>query len=141
MIALLRNIVELLGIVFLRFRPLPRIWNVWLVGMNAGCLFFIMHIEAQVVLGVTALAVVLQAIMYGKIGFTRLLGTAHILWLPMFAWMALRLDDITANPAMSKWLAIMVATNAVSLAIDSSDVVRFIKGERAPHYAWHRSVS
>jgi hypothetical protein len=130
------NAVELFGIVFLRFRLLPRIWCVWLVGVNAGCLFFITHIEAQVVLGVTVLAVVAQTLVYGRLGFTRVLGTAHILWLPMFAWMASRLDIIAADPALAKWLAVLLATNAVSLVIDCSDVFRFIKGERSPHYQW-----
>jgi hypothetical protein len=141
MLRFLRNAVELFGIVFLRFRLLPRIWCVWLVGVNAACLFFITHIEAQAVLGVTALAVVVQTLVYGQLGFTRVLGTAHILWLPMFAWMAFRLDAIAADPALGKWLAVLLATNAVSLVIDCSDVFRFIKGERAPHYQWRRSVS
>jgi hypothetical protein len=89
-----------------------------------------------VVLGVTVLAVVAQTLVYGRLGFTRVLGTAHILWLPMFAWMAFRLDAIAADPALGKWLAVLLATNAVSLVIDCSDVFRFIKGERSPHYQW-----
>jgi hypothetical protein len=136
MVRFLMSAVELFGIVFLRFRLLPRIWCVWLVGVNAACLFFITHIEAQVVLGVTVLAVVAQTLVYGRLGFTRVLGTAHILWLPMFAWMAFRLDAIAADPALGKWLAVLLATNAVSLVIDCSDVFRFIKGERSPHYQW-----
>jgi hypothetical protein len=136
MVRFLMSAVELFGIVFLRFRLLPRIWCVWLVGVNAACLFFITHIEAQVVLGVTVLAVVAQTLVYGRLGFTRVLGTAHILWLPMFAWMAFRLDAIAADPALGKWLAVLLATNAVSLVIDCSDVFRFIKGERSPHYHW-----
>ena len=135
-----RSAVELFGIVFLRFRPLPRIWCVWLVGVNLGCLFFITHTEAKVVLGVTTLAVVAQTLVYNRYGFTRVLGTAHILWLPMFAWMGYRLDIIAADPAMRAWLSVLLATNAVSLIIDTSDVVRFINGQRAPHYAWRPAL-
>jgi uncharacterized membrane protein YGL010W len=141
MIGFLISVLELFGIVFLRFRPLPRIWCVWLVGVNLGCLFFLTHAEGQVVLGVTVLAVVAQSLVYMRLGFTRVLGTAHILWLPMFAWMAFRLDAIRADPALSYWLAVLVATNAVSFVIDSSDVFRFVTGERTPHYHWHRPVS
>ncbi len=136
MLRFLRSVLEVFGIVFLRFRPLPRIWCVWLVGVNLGCLFFLGHVEAQMVLGVTALAVVAQTLIYMRLGFTRVLGTTHLLWLPMFAWMAFRLDTIVVYPEMSRWLAVLLATNAVSLMVDATDAFRFVKGERDPHYAW-----
>jgi len=130
------NVLKIFGIVFLRFRPIPRIWNVWLVGVNLLCLYFIGHVEAQVVLGTTLVAVVVQAIIYGRIGFTRVLGVAHLLWVPMFAWMATRADDIVAHSDLRTWIIVLAITNAVSFAIDFTDVARFAKGERAPHYRW-----
>ena len=84
------------------------------------------------------MAVIVQTLIYGRIAFTRVLGIAHILWLPMFGWMALRLDSIAAVPALQTWLAVLLATNAVSLIIDTTDVVRFVKGQRTPHYSWRR---
>jgi hypothetical protein len=132
----LMNMLELFGIVFLRFRTLPRLWCVWLVGVNLCCLYFITQIEGQVVLAVTGIAVVVQSLVYGRIGFTRVLGIAHVLWLPMFAWMAFRLDVIMADLALGRWLAVLLVTNVVSLMVDATDVFRFARGERAPHYAW-----
>lgn len=84
------NVLKIFGIVFLRFRTVPRLWSIWLVGVNLMCLYFIGHIEAQVVLVTTLVAVALQAVIYGRIGFTRILGIGHTLWIPMFAWMASR---------------------------------------------------
>lgn len=130
------NVLKIFGIVFLRFRPVPRIWNVWLVGVNLMCLYFIGHIEAQVVLAVTLISVVVQALIYGRIGFTRVLGVAHLMWLPMFAWMATRASDIAAHSDLQTWITVLAVTNAASFAIDFSDVARFVKGERAPHYSW-----
>ncbi|MFK8033515.1 MAG: hypothetical protein AB8B94_05145 [Hyphomicrobiales bacterium] len=141
MIGFLKNVLELMGVVFLRFRLVPRIWCVWLVGVNAVSLYFIDHHEGQVVFGLTLVAVIAQTISYGEIGFTRILGGAHILWLPMFAWMATRLDTIAANPALSTWLAVLFITNLVSLIVDSIDVYRFANGERAPHYEWQPSIN
>ena len=129
--------MKIFGIVFLRFRAVPRIWNIWLVGVNLMCLYFIGHIEAQVVLGTTLVAVALQAVIYGRIGFTRILGIGHTLWIPMFAWMALRLDSIATYPELQTWLIVLTMTNAISALIDLSDVTRFVKGERAPHYSWN----
>ena len=132
----LTNLLKLAGIVFLRFRPLPRVWCVWLVGVNLGCLYFIAELEAQVLLAVTVAALVAQTVIYGRSGFTRLLGVAHLLWLPMFAWMATRLDHIAAQPDLQAWLVVLAMTNAVSFLIDVIDVTRFLRGERAPHYSW-----
>src|SRR5262245_57136802 len=49
--------LELFGVVYLRFHPVLRLWCVWLVGVNDAYLLFIAHVEAQVVLAVTAIAV------------------------------------------------------------------------------------
>ncbi|MEP0521940.1 MAG: hypothetical protein ABJO09_18110 [Hyphomicrobiales bacterium] len=136
MVNFLTSVLKIFGIVFLRFRPVPRIWNVWLVGVNLLCLYFILHVEAQVVLAVTLVSVVVQAIIYGRIGFTRFLGIGHLMWLPMFAWMATRGDDITLHSDLHTWIIVLTITNAGSFAIDLIDLARFAKGERAPHYRW-----
>ena len=128
--------LKIFGIVFLRFRPIPRIWNVWLVGVNLGCLYFIGHIEAQVVLATTLASVVFQTFIFQKMAFTRILGIGHALWIPMFAWLATRLDTIAGHPDLQAWLVALTVTNAVSFIVDSTDVIRFAKGERAPHYSW-----
>jgi hypothetical protein len=136
MVGFLIRMLELFGVVFLRFRPVPRLWCVWLVGVNLACLYFITHIEAQVVLAVTAIAVVAQTLIYQRIGFTRILGSTHFFWIPMFAWMATRIDTIVSEPALADWLLLLFATNVVSIVVDTIDAVRFLRGERAPHYRW-----
>jgi hypothetical protein len=137
MFLFLIRMLELFGVVFLRFRPVPRLWCVWLVGVNLACLWFITQIEGQVVLAVTAIAVAGQTVIYQRIGFTRILGTTHILWLPMFAWMATRLDTIMGEPSLANWLVLLFVTNVVSIVVDTIDAVRFLRGERAPHYRWN----
>jgi len=54
-----------------------------------------------------AIAVAGQTLIYRRIGFTRILGSAHVLWVPMFAWMATRIE-----------------------------AVRVLRGEWAPRYRW-----
>lgn len=137
MIGFLIPMLELFGVVFLRFRPVPRLWCVWLVGVNLACLYFITHVEAQVVLAVTTIAVVAQTVIYQRIGFTRILGSTHVLWIPMFAWMATRTDAIMGDQALANWLVLLFATNMVSMVVDTIDAIRFLRGERAPHYRWN----
>jgi hypothetical protein len=138
-IGIFRSLVELFGIVLVRFRPVQRIWGAWLVAVNAACLLFIQHIEAQVTLGAVGVAVIAQALIYQRKGFIRLLGVTHVLWVPMLTWIALRLDTLPkGEAAFHVWLITLIATNAVSLAIDAWDATRFVLGERRPHYVWER---
>ncbi len=136
MMNFVKGIFEIFGIVLLRFRLLPRLWGVWLVAVNLACFYFIYHLEAQVVFVVTNIAVLLQAVLYQKMGFTRLLGITHLLWVPMFGWMATRLGSIAEYPDLEMWLAVLFVTNGISFVIDMVDVSRFALGERAPHYRW-----
>ena len=136
-IGIFRSVFELFGIVLVRFRPVQRIWGAWLVAVNAACLLFIQHMEAQVTLGAVGFAVLAQALIYQRRRFIRLLGVTHVLWVPMLTWIALRLDTLPKEEAAyHAWLMTLIATNAVSLAIDAWDATRFILGERRPYYVW-----
>jgi len=136
-IGIFRSVFELFGIVLVRFRPLQRIWGIWLIAVNAACLLFIQHIEAQVTLGAVGIAVLAQALIYQRKRFIRLLGVTHVLWVPMLTWIALRLDTLPKEEtAFHVWLITLIATNAVSMAIDAWDATRFILGERRPYYVW-----
>jgi hypothetical protein len=136
-IGMFRSVFELFGIVLVRFRPVQRIWGAWLVAVNSASLLFIQHIEAQVTLGAVGVAVVAQALIYQRKRFIRLLGVTHVLWIPMLAWIALRLDTLPREETeFHVWLIMLVATNAVSLAIDAWDATRFAFGERRPYYVW-----
>jgi len=134
-----RSILELLGVVLIRFRPVPRVWGWWLVAVNGASLAFIATVEAQVVLAVTVVAILLQSLAYQRIGFTRILGITHCAWIPMFAWLGMRLDHIVLNQPLAIWLSVLLATNTVSLVIDTIDAARFLRGERQPHYYWTNS--
>lgn len=136
-IGILRAIFELFGIVLVRFRPLQRIWGAWLVAVNAACVLFIEHTEAQVALVAVGAAALVQAMIYQRRRFIRVLGSTHVVWVPMLAWMALRLDALPAGePVFRVWVISLIATNAVCLAIDAWDATRFALGERRPYYAW-----
>lgn len=138
-VGLVQSVVELFGIVLVRFRPLPRIWGAWLIAVNAAALLFVTHLEAQVTLAAVGAAVFAQALIYQRQRFIRLLGVTHGIWIPMLAWMALRLDTIpVGDSAFRAWLLTLIITNALSLVIDAWDTTRFVRGERQPHYVWEQ---
>lgn len=60
-----------------------------------------------------------------------------MIWVPMLAWVALRLATLPEEEvAFKAWALILIATNAISSAIDAWHGTRFIHGERQPHYEW-----
>ena len=136
-VGIFRSVFEVVGIVLVRFRPVQRVWGTWLIAVNAASLLFITHVEAQVALGAVGVALLAQALIYQRKRFIRLLGVTHVLWVPMLTWIALRLDTVaTEEVAFQVWLITLIATNAVSMAIDAWDAMRFVLGERRPHYVW-----
>lgn len=71
---IVRSIFEVFAIVLVRFRAVQRMWGAWLIAVNAAGLLFITHIEAQVALGAVGMAVLVQALIYQRKRFIRLLG-------------------------------------------------------------------
>ena len=136
-ISVLRSALEIFGIIFMRFRPIQRTWAIWLVAVNAAGLFFIDHLEAQVVLSAVGVVVFIQALIYQRERFIRVLGVTHVIWVPMLAWIASRIPALPAEEsAFRAWAVTLIATNAICLMIDFWDAARFVVGDRKPYYVW-----
>ncbi len=114
---------------------MPVHWQLWLMVLLAanmmGPLFFLHHLEAQVVLATFFASVTLTTWLTGRFGFTRIIGLGHILWVPMLAFLFTRVGDIPAGDAFGIWMRAIIVLNSVSLVIDAVDVIRYIAGDRA----------
>lgn len=103
--------------------------------VNGGWpVLFFGSLEAQVVLGAMMFGAILQSLIFSRLGFVRLLGVGHVLWLAMVPWIWLRADQAT-TPGMRNWMMAVVVMNGISLVIDVADVVRYLKGDREPQVA------
>jgi hypothetical protein len=71
-----------------------------------------------------------MSLLTARFGFTRILGLGHILWIPLVGWLAFRLGQIPADDAFGLWVRGVILVNAVSLVIDTADVIRFAAGDR-----------
>jgi hypothetical protein len=72
---------------------------------------------------------------YYRLGFVRILGLGHVLWIPMAIWLWTRLDQTPPRTSTFKyWMLIVIVMNTLSLVMDAVDVVRYIKGDRKPYY-------
>ena len=112
--------------------PLPaRLWLMLLVPVNLVVpLFFIGHLEAQVILGAFVGSGVLMTVLTALTGFSRMLGLGHILWIPLLVFLWTRLNQIPADDFFGVWVRVLMALNAMSLIIDAADIVRYVAGDR-----------
>lgn len=117
---------------------LPMPWPVWIMGLmvvnGAWPLLFLGSLEARVVLGAMMFGAMVQSSLFSRLGFVRLLGVGHVLWLAMVPWLWLRADQ-AATPGMRNWMMAVVVMNGISLVIDVIDVARYMMGDREPQVA------
>lgn len=114
---------------------LPLAVQIWLgVLMMANAvipMFFLGHREAQVVLGVFMVSAASMMVLAKAVGFTRLLGLGHVLWIPLLLYLWSRMGGHPAAEPYGAWIRIVMLLNAASLVTDVWDVIRYARGERA----------
>ena len=138
---ILYSAFELLGVVLIRFRPLPRVWAILLIFVNLASVIFIDTIYGQVVFTVMCIGLAIIVSIHCKLGFVRLLGIGHIFWIPMLAWLIMNIHEVDKRSGLSMWMLCLITFNSISLMIDTIDVSRFILGDRKPHYTWKQAAT
>ncbi|PCI39628.1 MAG: hypothetical protein COB53_02905 [Elusimicrobia bacterium] len=94
-------------------------------------LFFWSALEAKVVFAAIMVNAGFMMALHAKLGFVRLLGLGHILWLPMLPWLYLRICGLPSGN-LKYWLSALIVINGFAVVVDIIDVIRYISGERAP---------
>ena len=109
-------------------------WQIWLVFLVAtnmiAPIFFIGTLEAKVVLSAVLISLGIMLMLFSKLGYVRLLGIGHILWIPMIPWLWMRLIPIGIDSFFGYWLLSVIVLDSISLLVDAVDVARYIKGDR-----------
>ena len=83
-----------------------------------------------IVLAAFVASVVLMLALTANSGFTRLLGLGHVFWFPLLWFLWTRLDETPGDTFFGLWLRVLITLNALSLVIDTADVIRYIAGDR-----------
>jgi hypothetical protein len=116
---------------------MPMAWWPWMAGLpliNLSSIFFLPRTEAWVVLGTGLLAATIMTVLHAKLGYVRLLGIGHFVWIPMLIWLGFRLDNILEGTLFRGWILTLMAMNTVSLLLDIIDLIRYLRGDRAPRF-------
>jgi hypothetical protein len=87
--------------------------------------------EARVVVATFLAGALLMTLLTMATGFSRLLGLAHIVWFPLIYYLWNRTSLVAADDAHGIWLRLVILADVISLAIDVTDVGRYVAGERA----------
>ena len=102
--------------------------------INLSSIFFLPRTEAWVVLGTGLLAATIMTALHAKLGYVRLLGIGHFVWIPMLIWLGFRLDNILDGTLFQGWILTLMVMNTVSLLLDIIDLIRYLRGDRAPRF-------
>jgi len=113
---------------------MPLAWKPWLISLLAANmiapLFWLDRLEAQVVFGVALLNATTFVILTAISGFSRLLGLAHIYWIPLIFFLWMRLDLFPSETAYGFWIRAVIVLDAGSVVLDAANVFRYFRGER-----------
>ena len=117
----------------LNMRQPWRTWIFFLVTVNVvvPLLSFPSRHEARVVAATFLVGALLMTLLTMATGFSRLLGLAHVVWLPLLYYLWNRASVVPDDDAYGMWLRLVMVADAISLAIDALDVGRYVAGERA----------
>jgi len=114
---------------------MPIGWCMWLMLLMAVNLivpfFFLDRIEAWVVLVTMIISATLMMAMTGRFGFTRILGLGHVLWIPLVFYLWTSLGEHPADEPFGLWIRLVMVLTSLSLVLDTVDVMRDIRGDRA----------
>jgi hypothetical protein len=115
---------------------MPRPWLAWLVLLmivnGLGAIVYIKSTEGVLVILAAMAGAVIQIVIFSSKGFVRLLGIGHLPWVPLVLWLWSRLDQIPGDGVFRYWILSVIVLDTLSLVIDTSDVIRYISGDREP---------
>jgi len=111
--------------------PLVVGWVAWLVIMNLGAVVFAWrHVEARWVLAAMLVNMPFMNMLFYFFGYTRILGLSHIIfWTPLLVYLWRRRKDLEPKTPFGIYIRVLFLSNLVSLAIDYTDVIRYLLGD------------
>lgn len=135
-VSFVRALFMLFYISLVRFKPWPRAfaWN--LVAANTAGFLFFPRMEPVVLWISILMGFVFMVRVYQEMGFVRLLGAGHALWLFVLPWLVFRVMNLPPDASgwFRAWLGWVIVTNAISLVLDARDSAAFFAGDRARYY-------
>jgi hypothetical protein len=135
-VSFVRALYDLFYVSLVKFQPKARVfaWN--LVAANTAGLLFFPRVEPVVLWISIVTGLVFMARVYQTMGFVKLLGAGHALWILVVPWLAFRWAHLPEGSGwFMAWLGWVIVTDTISLVLDARDTRAFLSGDRAAYYA------
>lgn len=111
-------------------------WRAWfwvlLIVNILGPVVFVTRLEAALTLAAYLVASVIIVVMHRRLGWVRILGLGHVLWLALLPWLIHRYLTTDPGGLFGAWLLSVIVVDVVCLLMDLGDIVRYLRGDRAP---------
>ncbi|MGV3756049.1 MAG: hypothetical protein ACO1QS_11755 [Verrucomicrobiota bacterium] len=104
-------------------------WVVLLMLVNLGSAVYWSELTARLIFITFMLSAGLLMGLYAKFGYSKILGAAHILWIPLLPWVLFRLDEV--GPSFRAYLLLWAGAATISLAFDLVDVWKYYKAKKS----------
>ena len=106
------------------------VWCGWLGVVNMAAVLFLRHKPARWVLAALVCSLVFMSILAEINGYNGLLGISHIIfWTPLLGYLYRFRATVDRSSWVGRWLVALFVSNAVSLVMDSLEVVRYFAGD------------
>ena len=101
------------------------IWVFNLMVINVASVSFWHEPLAKLIFITFMISAMLMMGLYSRFGFEKILGVGHILWIPLLAYVLMRLPAIEAS--FKIYLVVLAVSIAISLVFDIVDVWKYFK--------------
>ena len=105
------------------------IWVVILMIVNIASVGFWDEPLAKVIFVTFILSAILMMGLYSRYGFEKILGMGHILWLPLFVYVLMRIP--AESDTFKEYLIIWSILTVISLVFDVIDVWKYFASQKS----------
>ena len=103
------------------------IWISVLVIVNMFALVYWKQDLAQWIVGIFLFQGTIMMGLYSRYGYEKILGLAHIFWIPLLVYIILNIDSY--NGHFQYYLISLICINAISLVFDIYDITIYFKSK------------
>ncbi|MBX9660339.1 MAG: hypothetical protein K2X00_17410 [Nitrospiraceae bacterium] len=101
------------------------LWVLFLMLVNMASLAFWKETVAQLIFMNFLASAMLMMGLYARYGFTKILGLGHVPWVPLLAYVVIKIPTVEAS--FKQYLLILSVSMAISLVLDTIDVWKYFR--------------
>ncbi|GJM04417.1 MAG: hypothetical protein DHS20C09_04080 [marine bacterium B5-7] len=102
-------------------------WVNTLVLVNMFGIYYFDHVLSKWIVGIFLLQTIFMMILYSYYGYEKILGLAHILWIPLAGYIILDISNYSGQ--FVYYLIVLLFLNMVSVLFDTYDVIAYFKNK------------